>query len=61
MARTFMMNGGKLTEFFGGPYLRGEGAPIHPDDCDADLTEDQYEKQLRAYREHWNMKEIKES
>jgi hypothetical protein len=30
-------------------YLRAEGCAVHPDDTDADLSDDQYFKQLRAY------------
>jgi hypothetical protein len=35
--------------------LKGEGAPIHPDDVDKDLTETQYRRQLKAYYDHYGI------
>lgn len=37
---------------FGLAYIRQEGCAIHPDDTDADYTDDQYLRQLRAYHEN---------
>jgi hypothetical protein len=34
---------------FGLAHLRGEGEPLHPDDMECDLSEEQYDMQLKAY------------
>lgn len=36
---------------FGDARLKIEGCPIHPDDADADMTDEQYMSQLNAYAE----------
>lgn len=41
---------------FGMPHIRKEGAPLHPDDLECDLTKEQYERQLRAYKEYFEEK-----
>lgn len=39
---------------FGLAHLKGEGAPIHPDDMGCVLTDEQYNKQLEAYNKYWD-------
>ena len=34
---------------FGSPYLKKEGEAVHPDYIEADLSDEAYLKQLRAY------------
>lgn len=34
----------------GDVHLKGEGLPLHPDDCDADMTDEQYKRQKEAYK-----------
>ena len=41
--------------FPGFAHLKGEGAPIHPDDVDGDLTKKQYARQLKAYNDHYEI------
>lgn len=36
---------------FGDARLKIEGCPIHPDDADCDMTDEQYMTQLAAYLE----------
>lgn len=47
----------RRTQGFGLAYFKAEGAPIHPDDTDAVLTKEQYERQLKAYNEWHKDKE----
>jgi hypothetical protein len=36
---------------FGLARLKAEGAPVHPDDSEADLTDEQYLRQLQLYKD----------
>jgi len=45
---------------FGFVHIKGEGAPIHPDDMGADLTHDQYLKQLKAYADVYGIERTKQ-
>lgn len=48
-------------EGFGLAFVRREGAPIHPDDCDADLSDEQYLRQLKAYAKEHGMELTKKT
>lgn len=41
---------------FGLAHLKKEGAPAHPDDCGAQLTDEQYIRQSRAYLKAHNLR-----
>lgn len=46
---------------FGLAYIKAEGAPIHPDDCNSDTWPDEvYIKQLEAY-DKWHKTNTKEN
>lgn len=36
-------------------HLKAEGAPIHPDDADCDMTEEFYARQLKAYNDYFGI------
>jgi hypothetical protein len=38
---------------FGLAHIKKEGAPIHPDDTLADFTDEQYDRQLKAYNDYF--------
>jgi hypothetical protein len=38
---------------FGLVHLKSEGAPIHPDDVDCDLSPEAYDRQLTAYNNYY--------
>jgi hypothetical protein len=47
----------KNSKYLGMPHIKGEGAPLHPDDLDCDMTDEQYQIQLKAYNDYWKVKE----
>lgn len=38
---------------FGLAHRKGEGAPLHPDDIEADLTNEQIQRQAKSYFDYW--------
>ena len=45
-----------MDNFLGRVHLRGEGAPMHPEDFNSSsLTKEQFIKQALAYYAYWNM------
>jgi hypothetical protein len=40
-----------MSNGFGMAHIKGEGKPLHPDDIDADMNDEQYERQLKAYND----------
>lgn len=40
---------------FGTPHVKQEGAPVHPDDTDADMSDGAYVRQLQAYKDHFRL------
>jgi len=45
-------------------HIRGEGMPIHPDElnykCHCDKCKAHYQRQLEAYNNAYNIKEVKD-
>jgi len=44
-------------EYLGMVHLKGEGSPLHPDDLDCDMTDEQYQRQLKEYNDYWGKEE----
>jgi hypothetical protein len=46
---------------FGLATLKAEGAPVHPDEIEADLTDEQYLRQLQRYKDCHGADSVNES
>ena len=45
-----------MRRILGMPNIKGEGAPIHPDDIEAPMSGEKYDKQMKAYNEYYGFK-----